>query len=216
MSTEFGNPLIQAPQRSAEPLAVETNLSDFLRRGIHSLLPGRPAMVSAVSYRGIAGYEPGELTQRNAPVRVHAFPGDHRVNLSYALGAHLHRASGLRLGQAIVREILEREMARANSEAVSSMLAAEMLLREAKESPLVIVYAGFHGFGGCVESARRLALARADAQVTFVTCTCCLEAKRAQLEPLVATGALRALVVVSSCGAENEMGEIVSTLLRLS
>ena len=95
------------------------------------------------------------------------------------------------------------------------MRAAEMLLCRAPESPLVIAYVGFHGFVGCLESARRLSLARGDAQITFVTCSCCLERKRACLAPLVDSGALRALVVVENCGAEDEMGQIVASLLKL-
>ena len=216
MNPQFGNSLIEAESHLATPLPVETTLPRFLREGLPSLLPNRPVMASAVSYRGIAGCERGELTRRQAPVRVLAFPGDHRVNLGFAIGVRLQRLSGLPIAREQVAAILASEVARASEEAAGSMRAAEILLREAKESPLVVAYAGFHGFSGCIESATRLTRARPDALITFVTCTCCLEAKRAQLAPLVESGALRSLVVIDRCGGEEEMGEIVSTLLKLS
>jgi hypothetical protein len=212
MNANFGNPLIESPSQRDRPLAVETSLEPFLRRALPAIVRGRPTAVSAASYRAITGCEGGELTSSRAPVRVHVFPGSFRASMASAVAARVMLRP---FTSAEVEAIILEERRRAADEAASSMLAAEMALRQAPESPLAIVYAGFHGFDGCVASAERLIAGRPDARVSFVTCACCLPAKRAQLEPLESTGALSSLVVVPTCGGEDEMGQIVSALLRL-
>lgn len=208
----LANGLIEPSRRVTRPLASEMSLRRFTGLTLAGLVAGRPATVSAVSYRAISGYQPGEVALTARGIRAVAFPGSYRSNVWARVAALL---TGRRLNEDDVACILRHEAAVAREEFASSMLAAELALADADGLPLAIVYAGFHGFGACVESARRLASRRPDAAVTFVTCDCCLPAKRAALEPLVETGSLRALVVVPSCGGEDEMGEIVTAVSRL-